>query len=49
MTNQIIKSDIKFVKVDAKDNNKKLAGVKFVLKQGDVEKYEAVSDANGVV
>ena len=49
VTNQIIKSDIKFVKVDAKDNNKKLAGVKFVLKQGDVEKYEAVSDANGVV
>ena len=49
VTNQIIKSDVKFVKVDAKDNNKKLAGVKFVLKQGDVEKYEAVSDANGVV
>ena len=49
VTNQIIKSDIKFVKVDAKDNNKKLAGVKFVLKQGDVEKYEAISDANGVV
>ena len=49
VTNQIIKSDIKFVKVDAKDNNKKLTGVKFVLKQGDVEKYEAVSDANGVV
>ena len=49
VTNQIIKSDIKFVKVDAKDNNKKLVGVKFVLKQGDVEKYEAVSDANGVV
>ena len=49
VTNQIIKSDIKFVKVDAKDNNKKLAGVKFVLKQGDVEKYKAVSDANGVV
>ena len=49
VTNQIIKSDIKFVKVDAKDNTKKLAGVKFVLKQGDVEKYEAVSDANGVV
>ena len=49
VTNQIIKSDVKFVKVDAKDNNKKLAGVKFVLKQGDVEKYEAISDANGVV
>ena len=49
VTNQIIKSDIKFVKVDAKDNTKKLAGVKFVLKQGDVEKYEAISDANGVV
>ena len=47
--NLLKKGKVEVTKVDAEDNTKKLAGVKFVLKQGDVEKYEAVSDANGVV
>ena len=49
VTNALKKGKVEVTKVDADDNTKKLAGVKFVLKQGDVEKYKAVSDANGVV
>lgn len=47
--NTIKKGSVVFTKVDRDNENKKLEGISFLLKQGDEVIYEAISDAQGRV
>lgn len=48
LTNRKKKSTVTVLKVDAEDSATTLPGVTFVLKQGKVEKYRAVTDSTGL-